>query len=134
MLDPFTGQIFIALFTIFWGIIVESWFVSRWTILFNVVPYLVLLMTFNLGEWANLLGWYVIISILLSLVSGHQGLKQVVGAKGYGALSLALGLVGQENIISNPGTVYVLWFIICIPVYGAWALIRRYKQEYYEYS
>ncbi|UVS68661.1 hypothetical protein NWT39_12240 [Nitrososphaera viennensis] len=125
ILDPTQGAILVAIFTIFWGIIVESWFVSRWTIIFNVVPYIVMLATIELAEWAGFLGMYLLLSIIVALVPEHQNLKQLFGAKGYGSLALVLTVIGSAN--SN--LVYLLWLIISAPVYVAWWRVRIWKEN-----
>ena len=68
-----SADLIIILFTILWGIVIETHFVSRWTILFNVVPLVTLLSSIDMGDTLviALIG-YAVGSIVLALVHGNQ--------------------------------------------------------------
>lgn len=120
ILTPVGAEILIAGVTIMWGIIVETWFVSRWTIFFNIVPLIASLAVFdgNAGiVWIMFL--FLLISIPLVIVSGK--LRHIVGAKGYGTLSLNVGLLNANIIVADQFlvsivitgiVVFFLWFIM----------------------
>jgi len=127
---PIQGEFLVALFTIGWGITVESWYVSRHTIWFNVVPLLVMMTTLELSSGVlSMLFGYVIVSILLVNATGRDGhlLKQIVGAKGYGSLALTLGLFSGAEALTNE--MYATWFVVSLVVFGLWKLVRRWKTE-----
>lgn len=99
VLTPVGAEILIAGVTIIWGITIETWFVSRWTMFFNIVPMIALLATFESDSWVVLfMGIFLAISFLLIGVSGWQWAKQLVGAKGYGVFALTFGLVEAKII------------------------------------
>lgn len=104
LFTPVQGEMLIALFAIGWGIVVESWFVSRHTIWFNIVPLIVMMTTLELNSEAlRFLTGYVIISLIAVNVSGYDWLKQLLGAKGFGVLSLIFGM-GASGLIVNSGS------------------------------
>jgi hypothetical protein len=115
-------------FTTGWGIFIESWYVGRWTIVFNVAPMVVILMTVDLGGFLVPLIIYTIISIVLAGTTGAQTLKHLVGAKSYGALTLALAMMQQGSITGDQ--VLSNWFLYSLAIYGAWAVVRLVKQRY----
>lgn len=125
---PEQGQFLIALFTIMWGIFIETWYVSRWTITFNVVPVLVMMTTLDLSEGMLQFLWvYAIGSIGIGVVTGEPEIKQIVGAKGFGALSLASGMINVDKV--SFGDVVGLWLVLCIPIYIGWWFVRRTKMN-----
>jgi hypothetical protein len=136
VLTSFEGELGVALFTIFFGIVVESRFASKWTILFNVVPLLFLLSSVDLPQTIEyIFVGYSFVSIALAFAVGetlfkrkreaYNNLKQLVGAKGYGALTLAIVLTGQDNV--TWGTI-ALWFFMSLPIYYAWHRLRKHRR------
>ncbi len=96
LLTPVGGEILVSGFTIAWGIFVETRYVSQWTIWFSIVPLIVVLTTLNLEfVMYAFLTLFLILSIIVVHLTGNysQPLKQFVGAKAYGTITLAIGLV-----------------------------------------
>ena len=122
--EPF-GDLFIILFTIFWGIVIETRFVTRHTIWFNVVPLVVLLSTIELNLddvlTYGLIG-YAIGSIGLSMVPKKQKIKQLVGAKGYGSLSLSLFIFRPSEFPLEVSL--AIWIVFAVVVYAVWWILR----------
>ncbi|MGI0004593.1 MAG: hypothetical protein ACREAX_04770, partial [Candidatus Nitrosotenuis sp.] len=77
----------------------------------------------------TLLGVYLAMSILVVNATGRDGhmLKQLVGAKGYGALTLAFGLASFMPIVNE--NLYLTWFANSSIVFFMWWLIRLKKTE-----
>lgn len=125
ILTEYSGDLLIILFTIFWGIVIETRFVTRHTIWFNVVPLIVLLSTIELDFGDELtygLIGYAVGSIALSMIPRQQEIKQLVGAKGYGSLSLALFIFRPDEY---PLEVSLgVWVAIAIAVYVTWWRVR----------
>lgn len=142
----------IIIFTIFWGIIIETRFVSKWTIIFNAVPLITLLSTIDFADETILfLIGYALGSIVLALcVPQHQEIKQLVGAKGYGSLSLSFFIVQFVKITPQVGSipkieltsqltnmpkieltsqVIILWVIIAVGVYFLWWRYKKWKDS-----
>lgn len=134
------AEIGVVLFTLFWGIIVETHFVGRWTIIFNVVPLLVFLSTVDMTELLQyvLIG-YAIASIVVAVwgkrfFGNHKReynvTKQLFGAKGYGSLSASILIIQQQN--NNPDfdlMTLVLWIGIAIPTYALWYRYNRWHTK-----
>ena len=122
-LTPQQADLLVILFTIFWGIIIETRFVSRWTILFNVVPLVTLLSSVDMQpDLMYFLVGYAMGSIGLAFIPKQQNLKQLVGAKGYGSLSLSIWIFKPTNLTVE---VIIIWIIFAVIVYVLWWKIRK---------
>jgi hypothetical protein len=128
-LPPLTdlqAQVILALFGVFFGIVIESRFASRWTIFFNVAGLLMILSTVELSlDNYYLLGGYTAAATGIGFLKGnkYKTLKHLFGAKSYSALMLSLSLF-QAKIIPEIAIVPV-WVIIAIPIYIAWHKFRK---------
>ncbi len=117
-LDAATGVALIAYFTMAWGIVVETRFVSRWTLWFNVVPLLVMLMQYDLGEFAPYLIGYTLITLALVFITGRQWLKQLFSTKSYGALMLVTNWHFNGDFPLD--SIWYSWIGVSIVVYLIW--------------
>ena len=101
ILTPSQGEIIIAIVTICFGLFIEKWYVSRSSIMMNVVTWFILLFTIDTRPWIlELLAVWLFIGFLLTYVSGYGGIKQFFGSKVFGSFALVLGLIkyGQLKI------------------------------------
>lgn len=102
------GTLGMALFTIAFGIFVEKYYVGRWSIIFNCINVVFLVVSLNLSQILEmiLLIIYAIMGGLLVFYKGHkrkEGRRQgdaiqvvahLFGSKAFGSLSLAIALDG----------------------------------------
>jgi len=125
-MDMLTGQILIAVVSISWGIIVETWYVGRWTVFFNLTPLFVIMMTQDLGDFIWIIVGYTIFAILLSQINS-QALRQLVGAKSYGTLTLSLALYSFAGI--GTGWAIAAFIGFSILTYIFWGLVYVAKEN-----
>ena len=117
------GELFVILFTIFWGIVIETKWVSRTTILFNVVPLVTLLSSVDMQfDLMYFLIGYTLFSIAFVFIRKNQDVKQLVGAKGYGSLSLSIWIFKPSNLTFE---VLVVWAVFAVIVYVLWWKFRK---------
>lgn len=129
-IDEGTGITLIAYFSVSWGILVETRFVSRWTLWFNVVPLLVMLMQYDLGEFAPWLIGYTLFTLALVFVTGNQWLKQIFGTKSYSALMLVTNWHFNGDLSS--GAIWYSWLGVSVLVYLIWIFVLwcKYRMGY----
>jgi hypothetical protein len=85
-------EIVLAFATIVFGILVEKWYVSKYSIAFNAVNTIILAFTLDASQIITiiLLIVYAVIGAYSIRSKGHNTVKQLFGSKCYGSLSLAL--------------------------------------------
>ncbi len=124
------GELIVSLFAIWWGAYVETRYASKWTITFNVVAMIVILMTLDLEYWLYFaVVVYVIVAILIvwrvKYNPWKRRIRHLFGNKGYGSLALALGL--SEADLIGATDILLAWIITGFVVYLAWFIFRQVK-------
>lgn len=123
VIDPVVGEILISFITIVWGIFVETWFVSRWTIFFNIVTLIAVLATLDLsGQVVGFLVLFLILSFGAVGITGHQVLKQFVGAKAYGTITIAIGFAEKGWITDSQilPAMFIIAMIVGVFAFMVW--------------
>lgn len=128
VLSPIGAEVLIAIVTIAWGVSIETWYVSRWTIFFNIVPMIALLASFDSDS--GVIGFmlvFLFVSFLLIGISGWQWAKHLVGAKGFGVFALVFGLVQAEVIPSDQS----IWMLLIIGFFVGlvWLMVWVIKKD-----
>src|SRR3990170_5574069 len=116
LLDPITGQILGSLaILIFFGIIMEKWYVSWWSVGGNIIGLILTFATLDLNPLIIiLLSAYV----TLGIVSAWKRWKRVYvffGSKTYGSALLVLGLFSIEGAYSWMNSVFMAWGTESLP-------------------
>lgn len=129
VLSPVGAEILIASVTIVWGILIETWFVSRLTIFFNIVPMIALLATFDSDSGVvGFMALFLFISFLLVGISGWKWAKHLVGAKGYGVFALTFGLI-EAKIVPSEQFIPIL-LVIGFGVGLVWLMVYWVKDQH----
>jgi hypothetical protein len=123
------GSILVGVVTTIWGITVETRYAGYWTIFFNVIASIVIIATVDVpSEFLVVMGIYLIVSIFAMSRNGtkSQPLKQVVGAKSFGALTIVLGIFQYFHLPLNWIRLTILWIGLSVVVYWLW---NKYKNR-----
>lgn len=127
-LEPIFASLLISCVTIWYGITQETRFVSRGTILLNALTVFVILFSLNISSGlAFLLILYAVFGLVLRKTVGKQYLKFWYGAKIFGSLTLAIGMVEFWQIENITGGILFWWLIFSLltfGIFGAYLKIR----------
>lgn len=124
---PLEGEVVIAFVTIGIGIFIEKWYVSRSSIVANVLTWLVILFTIDINEIINfIMILWLLIGLVLVWTKGNGEVKQLFGSKVFGSLALILGL--NQLLKLELGMILILFFWIITAVF-VFLLGKKFKAE-----
>jgi hypothetical protein len=125
VIDPIVGSVLAGFVTIGWGIVVEKWFASKWTIFSNIVSLIFIIATIDVPvDFLPVMCFYLLASGLAIHLDARQGIKQALGSKSFGSFTVIIGLMQLGKIPLNAVALTVLWIVLSVVVYYVW---HRYK-------
>lgn len=117
-LTPIQGELLVAIVTIAIGIIVETRYVGRSSILANVLTWVVLIFTIDIEYWILIILFvWLMFGLALCWKEGKGWAKQFFGSKVFGSLALVLGINHSINSGITGWVVFVLWAVVALGVF-----------------